>query len=328
MSGEIKKILVVGGAGFIGSHFTAAALTEYENAEVVVLDNFSSGTHGHLNDLRENSRLKISTGDLKDLDWLKTMLRGVDLVAHFAANPNIAAAVEKPDIDFWEGTFLTQNLLEAVRVNNVKFMLYTSGSGVYGESTEPFSESYGPCLPISTYGASKLACEGLISAYCHMFGLRARAFRFANVVGPNQTHGVGYDFIRKLISNPEILDVLGDGSQTKSYVHVDDVLKAMMLVLKRMVSISEEPFDVFNVATDDYVSVREIAEIANRIAETSAKLCFGEGPRGWPGDVPIVKFNVEKIKGLGWQSTYSASQAIESSLNSMLLALRGDKHLE
>lgn len=328
MSDEIKKILVVGGAGFIGSHFTAAVLKEYNNAEVVVLDNFSSGTQRHLNEVRENSRLTIFTGDLKDLDWLKNMLRGVDLVAHFAANPNIAAAVEKPDIDFWEGTYLTQNLLEAVRVNKVKFMLYTSGSGIYGESTEPFAESYGPCLPISTYGASKLACEGLISAYCHMFGLRARAFRFANVVGPNQTHGVGYDFIRKLNSNPEILEILGDGSQTKSYIHVDDVLKAMLLVLKRMVAFSEASFDVFNVATDDYVSVREIAEIANRIAQTSATLSFGEGPRGWPGDVPIVKFNVEKIKGLGWQTTYSASQAIESSLMSMMLALRGEKNFE
>ena len=143
---------------------------------------------------------------------------------HFASNPDIAKAVTQPDIDFWEGTFLTQNLLEAMRVAGVPRLIYASGSGVYGDTGQTaVTETYSPLLPISTYGASKLACEALICSYTHMFDLHGVAFRFANVVGPRQTHGVAYDFIRRLREHPTPLEILGDGRQSKSYIHVDDV---------------------------------------------------------------------------------------------------------
>ena len=182
---------------------------------------------------------------------------------HLAANPDIAKAITQPDIDFWEGTYLTQNVLEAMRQTGAARIFYTSGSGEYGEdSAVDFPESYGPCIPISTYGASKLASESLIAAYCHMFGLVARVFRFANVVGRRQTHGVGYRFHPPAEERFNVLRILGDGTQKKSYVHVDDVLEAIFIVAANAI----KPYEVFNVATDDYITVRQIADLAVAIA--------------------------------------------------------------
>src|ERR1700674_5659192 len=219
------NILISGGAGFIGSHLAAALLRDPQVRSIIVYDNVSSGSRRHLAAAGNDPRLTFVEGDLKDLPQLSNAMKDVDLVFHLAANPDIAKAVTQPDIDFWEGTYLTQNVLEAMRVNGVRKIIYTSSSGVYGENPGvAFAEDYGPCVPISTYGASKLACEGLIAAYCHMFELVGRAFRFANVVGPRQTHGVGYDFVRRLKADAARLRILGDGTQRKSYIHVEDVL--------------------------------------------------------------------------------------------------------
>jgi len=314
------NIFISGGAGFIGSHLSKKMIESSDLNTLVIYDNFSSGTLRHLADLAENSRVIIKNADIKNLAELTHAMGDCDIVVHFAANPDIAKAVSQPDIDFWEGTFLTQNILEAMRVNGVKKILYTSGSGVYGESDGTiFSESFGPCFPISTYGASKLACEALISSYCHMFGMQGRAFRFANVVGPVQTHGVGYDFIRRLKSNPNELRILGDGTQCKSYIHVDDVINAMMLVLYNFNN--DVCFDVYNVATDDYITVTEIAGVACKVAgldPTMVNYKYTGGDRGWKGDVPKVLFNVTKIKQLGWIAERTSFQAIEASIKAMI----------
>jgi UDP-glucose 4-epimerase len=200
--------------------------------------------------------------------------------------------------------------------------IYTSGSGVYGENPNvAFAEDYGPCVPISTYGASKLACEALIASYCFMFGLHGRAFRFANVVGPRQTHGVGYDFIRRLKADPSRLRILGDGTQKKSYVHVDDVLDAMFIADRRTAA----SYDVFNVATDDYITVREIADIAvevSGLAPGSVQYDFTGGDRGWKGDVPIVRFDVTKMKTLGWRGRRNAAEAMRDAMGAMLRELK------
>jgi len=320
------KIFISGGAGFIGSHMATKMLKLYRDVAVVIYDNFSSGTLAHLHELLNDSRLTVVEGDIKHLGMLTNAMASADLVIHFAANPDIAKAVKQPDIDFWEGTYLTQNILEAMRINNVKKLLYTSGSGVYGEvPNEEFTESFGPCFPISTYGASKLACEALISSYCHMFSIKARAFRFANVVGSKQTHGVGYDFIRRLLANPKSLRILGDGTQSKSYIHVEDVLNAMLMVYGASEN-STQSFDVFNVATDDYISVTEIADIACEVANlrcSDVDYQYTGGDRGWKGDVPKVLFNVEKIKKLGWIATKNSRQAIKDSINSMKKEIQG-----
>ena len=316
------NIFISGGAGFIGSHIVNRLLQSVDIESVVVYDNFTSGSMAHLNLAHSNPKLRIVEGDIKHLGMLTKAMSGVDLVIHLAANPDIAKAVKQPDIDFWEGTYLTQNILEAMRVNGVPEILYTSGSGIYGEMPAvAFQESYGPCYPISTYGASKMACEALISSYCHMFSIRGRAFRFANVVGPKQTHGVGYDFIRRLKQDSTKLRILGDGSQTKSYIYVDDVINAMLMVHQKSIEIPGQCFDIFNVATDDYISVNEIANIACHLAGLDPDFVeyqYTGGDRGWKGDVPKVLFDVSKIKKLGWRVQRTSAQAIEASIGAMI----------
>lgn len=296
----MRNIFVSGGAGFIGSHLTGRLLATPGVERVVIYDNFSSGSRGHLQGVLHDPRLRVIEADIKDLAKITIAMAGSDTVFHLAANPDIAKAVTQPDIDFWEGTYLAQNMLEAMRVNKVPRLLYMSGSGVYGENAGvAFAESYGPNKPISTYGASKLACEALICAYCHMFDFQARAFRFANVVGPRQTHGVGYDFVRRLKKDPTQLRILGDGLQSKSYIHVEDILAAVFLANEKC----PERYDVFNVATGDYITVREIAGLAAEVcglAPGSVRHDFTGGDRGWKGDVPVVRFDCAKIHALGW----------------------------
>jgi UDP-glucose 4-epimerase len=317
------SVFLSGGAGFLGSHFIRRLLGRADVRRVVIFDNFSSGKESHLSGLRRDKRLEVVAGDLKEKEAVVAAMRGCELVIHLAANPDIAKAVDQPDIDFWEGTFLAQNVLEAMRITGARRMLYTSGSGVYGENAEvAFSESYGPCVPISTYGASKLACEALISAYCHMFGMTCRAFRFANVVGPRQTHGVGYDFVRRLRADPSHLRILGDGSQSKSYIHVDDVLDAVLAADGS----GDRKYDIFNVATGDYITVREIADIAVRVSgldPRSVRYDFTGGDRGWKGDVPVVRFDCSKIHGLGWRSRRTSAEAVRDAMAAMLAEFSG-----
>jgi UDP-glucose 4-epimerase len=228
-----KKYFIVGGAGFVGSHLCKKIFREDKDSVITIYDNFSSGKRWHLEEISDNKNLKIIEADVKDIELLTASMKGSDIVYHFASNPDIAKAMTQPDIDFWEGTYLTNNVVEAMRRTGVKNLLYASGSGVYGDAKYiETDEDYSPQLPISTYGASKLSCEALISSYCFMFDMNAAAFRFANVVGPNQTHGVGYDFVKKLLNDSSKLDILGDGTQSKSYIYVDDVLNAMRLIEK------------------------------------------------------------------------------------------------
>jgi UDP-glucose 4-epimerase len=283
----------------------------------VVFDNFSSGRQSFLPD-GEQSRLMVVRDDLKKLEAVKEAMNGCDTVFHLAANPDIAKAVSFPDIDFWEGTYLTQNVLEAMRATGAKSIIYTSGSGVYGENSSTFfREDYGPCIPISTYGASKLAGEALVSAYCHLFDMNGLAFRFANVVGARQTHGVGYDFVRRLRQDPQRLQILGDGKQSKSYIHVDDVLSAIFTAT----AASTATFDVYNVATDDYITVNEIADITveeSGLQRSKVVYEYTGGDRGWKGDIPVVRFDVSKIKSLGWKAQRSSSSAVRDAIRAMI----------
>lgn len=310
------KTFITGGAGFIGSHLVQRLMSA-TTATITIYDNFSSGRLSHLEPYLKSPQLHVLQGDLKDLETLTAAIRGHDAVYHFASNPDIAKAIVQPDIDFWEGTYLTQNVLEAMRANEVKTIFYTSGSGVYGENPQVrFAEDYGPCFPISTYGASKLACEALICSYCHMFDMVGRAFRFANVVGPRQTHGVGYDFVRRLQQNPTRLQILGDGTQSKSYIYVEDVLAAMFTVAERC----DNKFEVFNVATDDYITVKEIADLAVTASELDPSQVhyeFTGGDRGWKGDVPVVRFDVARIKSLGWRAQRTSRAAMRDAIKAM-----------
>ena len=323
--GTAESVFIVGGAGFIGSHFVDRLLSEPSTRGVTIFDNYSSGREWHHAHHRGDPRFAAVRGDVKDLDALRRAMDGHQVVIHLASNPDIARAATEPDIDFREGTYLTQNVLEAMRQGSAKRILYASGSGVYGDLGElEADEDHGPLAPISTYGASKLAGEALITSYVHMFGLSGCSFRFGNVVGPRQTHGVGFDFLRRLLKDPNELQILGDGTQSKSYIHVSDVVEAVLLAHRR----STRPVEVFNVATGDYITVREIAELACEcLALTPGKtrFAFGTGNRGWKGDVPVVRLATERIRSLGWHCRRSTREALRSSLMEMLPDLRAGR---
>ncbi len=314
----MTRYFIVGGAGFIGSHFCDYLLADDDTTRVTIYDNFASGSEAHVSHHRNDERLSVVSGDIHERDKLRAALDGHDVVIHLASNPDIAKAVSDPDIDFREGTVLTRNVLEAMRDTDCRRILYASGSGVYGDFGEvEISEDQGGIRPVSTYGASKLACESLISSYCHMFDYSARCFRFGNVVGPRQTHGIGFDFVRRLRKDNTILTILGDGSQSKSYVHVSDTVAAVM----RAHEVWPHEYGVFNVATGDYITVTEIADIAVKCVKLDPDQVdykYSGGDRGWKGDVPVVRLNSDRIRSLGWSNKLNSTQAMKSAIEAML----------
>lgn len=315
---DTRRWLLTGGAGFVGSHLVDRLLGDDRADLVTVYDNFSSGRRWHLAHHDGDGRLTVREGEVGDLASLTEAMEGHGVVVHLASNPDIARAATEPTIDFDQGTVLTSNVVEAMRRVGAERVLYPSGSGVYGELGEvEASEDHGPLVPISTYGASKLAGEALVASYAAMFGLTGCAFRFGNVVGPRQTHGVGFDFLRRLLVDPTSLEILGDGTQSKSYIHIDDVLDAVLLAYEE----SDTPFETFNVATGDYITVREIADLAvRRIGRDPADVeyRFTGGDRGWKGDVPVIRLDTTKIRALGWRCKRSSADAVDAALGAML----------
>lgn len=309
------KVVVVGGAGFIGSCCVKNLLSD-PAAEVVVYDNFSSGRHWHLEASLCSGRLRIIEGDASDSGALQNAMQGAELLFHFASNPDIAKAATEPTIDFYQGTLLSQNIFEAARLAGVRKVVYASGSGVFGDDAQKvFDEGDFSPRPTSTYAASKAAGETLLSAYCSMFGLHGLTFRFANVVGPHQTHGVAFDFIRRLRKNPSVLEVMGNGTQTKSYIHVNDVVAALL----HFVAEFPKPYDYFNLTTQDALTVREIAQMV--IAEmqlTNVEIRYGDSDRGWAGDVPRIRFTANKMMSFGWTPELSSREAMRASIRGML----------
>jgi UDP-glucose 4-epimerase len=309
------KYFITGGAGFIGSHMVDRLLATKSN-EVVVFDNFCSGQHSYLSRHVNNPHLQIVVGDMLELDAVKQAIRGCDFVFHFAANADIAKSMVQTDLDLQQTVISTYNLVEAMRTNGVGKIAYSSGSGIYGDvDLRETAEDFGPLLPISMYGASKLGAEGIISAFCHMFDLQAWIYRFANVVGGRQTHGVGFDFIAKLREDRTRLEILGDGKQSKSYIHVSDVIDAMFHVTER----ANDTVNVFNIATDDYITVNDIARlVVKEMGLAGVRFDYTGGCRGWKGDVPVVRFDLRKIHTLGWRARYNSEQALRQSIREML----------
>jgi len=358
-SSSNQRFFIVGGAGFLGSHFCDHLLArEAGAAAVTIYDNFSSGREWHFAHHAGDPRLRVVRGNAEDTVALAAAMHGHDVVIHLASNPDIARAAAEPTVDFYQGTVLTQSVLEAMRTTNAKRILYASGSGVYGElGTLDAREDHGPLIPASTYGASKLAGEALIASYTAMFGVTGCVFRFGNVVGPRQTHGVGLDFARRLLQaaaageqldsgtlggfpNPPAavrgeqsspaphatiaLRVLGDGTQSKSYIHVEDVVRAVVTAQEKTAA----RFATYNVATGDYITVREIAELAVEcvgLAPGSVRFDFTGGDRGWKGDVPIVRLNTDRIKTLGWRCERPSREALRQSLLAMIPELRAGR---
>ena len=306
--------LVTGGAGFIGSHLVDALVDR--GYKVRVIDNFSSGRESFLSHHDGNGAVEVFKGDLLDNGAVLSAMDGIETVHHLAANPDIRLGTEVTDTDLKQGTIATYNVLEAMRVCGVKRISFSSTSAIYGEATEmPTSETYGPTLPISLYGASKLACEALITAWIGTFGAQGFIHRFANIVGPRGTHGVIFDFIHKLKKDPTRLEVLGDGKQEKSYMSANDCVRSMLHVLDN----NDENMNLYNLGTGDTCSVSRIAEI---VVEESGlegvKLEFTGGSRGWAGDVPKTYLDVSKLLRSGFEPSTMSEQSIRDTARSLI----------
>lgn len=294
---------VTGGAGFVGSHLVDRLMQDGHT--VIVYDNLSLGRESFIRHHYGNKDFTFIKGDLLDVELLQSSSCSSDIVFHLAANSDIVKSATHTKIDLEQGTFATYNLLEAMRCNGIKKIAFTSSNVVYGEAKKmPISEDYGPLFPISMYGASKLACEALISAYCHNFGMKAWIYRFANVTGPRVTHGVVLDFYRKLKKNPFELEILGDGKQAKPYIVVQDIVDGMLFGINN----SDEGINYFNLGTEGSTSVTLIAnEVIKVLGFNDVKLQFTGGDRGWRGDVARVKLDMSKLKELGWKPKYTTS---------------------
>ena len=297
-------ILVTGGAGFVGSHLVDRLVEDGQT--VRVFDNFSSGREDFLE--HHGDTIQTIVGDLLDLDAVKSAMKGVEMVYHLAANPDIRLGTQVTDTDLKQGTVATYNVLEAMRLEGTKRIAFASSSVVYGEAeVMPTPEDYGPLFPISLYGASKLASEALITSWVGTFGLQAWIFRFANIVGSRGTHGVIFDFIHKLHRDSNRLEVLGNGLQEKSYMEVIDCASAMMHVVKN----TENQINCYNLGTKDTCSVRRIAEIV--LEETGCKdasIDYTGGDRGWAGDVPRAMLDAQRLFELGFTPSHDSEDAV------------------
>jgi len=287
--------------------------------EVRVIDNLSSGSMENLAQWNDDPRLELHEVDLLNGAILDGALRGCDEVYHLAANPEVNAKNASPEDHFRQNIEATYNLLEAMRRGGEqKFIAFTSSSTVYGEAEAiPTREDYGPLVPISLYGASKLACEALLTAYASMYGFRAIIYRLANVVGPRSNHGVIYDFVQKLRDSPDELEVLGDGSQSKSYLYIDDCITGIMNGIER-----GNRVDIYNIGSWDRTNVLEIAETVKDemgLNEARIRLTGGvDGGRGWKGDVKIMQLDMNELRSVGWTPKYGSAEAVRLTARSVI----------
>ena len=318
------RIAVTGAAGFIASNLIPRLLGE--GHEVLGLDNFFLGKREYAEASKAMPGFTFLEQDLLDLDAVAAAFQdfGPQRVWHLAANSDISFGTTYTDFDLKGGTLVTYNVLEAMRRGGTaKEIVFSSSGAVYGEPTvHPTPEDYGPLFPISLYAASKLACEGLITAYAHNYGIQAWMFRFGNIVGPKPTHGVIHDFVLKLMKDPSRLEMLGDGTQAKPYVDVDDCLDGMMFGHAH----ARELVNCYNLAVEDRTSVNEIAEIVIRemgLAGTGPQILRGPGSRGWKGDVPFVNLDTAKMRALGWSPRLNSRQAVERCARAVVAQFTG-----
>jgi UDP-glucose 4-epimerase len=303
----IGRCFVTGAAGFIGSHLVERLLAE-GNA-VTGYDNLSSGRRAWVDLLLGHPNFTFVEADLLDLERLTEAMRGHDVVFHLGANTDIRGGSADTRLDLENCTITTFNVVEAMRAIGAGKLLFASSATVYGEApVYPTPEGAGPLLPISLYGAAKLACEGLISAYAHLFGIQAWMFRFGNVIGARMGHGVIYDFIAKLQRNRHELEILGDGNQEKNFFLVEDCIDGILFAFRNA---PDNSCDVFNLGCESTTGVTEIGRIvAQEMGLEEVRFRFSGGSRGWPGDAPVVIFDASKMKRLGWQARHTSSEAV------------------
>lgn len=305
------KVLITGCAGFLGTNLALKLLADPNN-QVFGIDNLVSGSPQHIELLSEYSNFKFHNFDCRNLTNLREKLPVMDLLFHFAANSDIAAALTNPTIDFELGIGTTHGVLEYCRSGGVKHLVFSSGSGVYGEApNEIFTEDSFVGTPTSTYGATKLSSEALISAYSFMFDFKATVFRFSNLIGPRHTHGVIYDFLAKLKSNPQHLDVLGDGTQLKPYIHISDALAGVQIAIQAQTKL----YEVFNVSNSTATSVAEIANmVISELNLKNVQINYQQSDRGWKADIPKYMMSSAKLQKLGWNLQYDSNEAVKQTI--------------
>ena len=313
------RVLVTGAAGFIASNLIPRLLRRGD--EVWGADNFFLGERAYV---AKDERFHFHEIDLLDLERVVALFDEAkpDLVWHLAANSDISYGTKYTDFDLKGGTLVTYNVLESMRRTGAKDIIFSSSGAVYGEPrVMPTPEDYGPIFPISLYAASKVACEALVTAYVHNYDMRAWIYRFGNIVGPNPTHGVIHDFVLRLRENPRELVVLGDGTQSKPYVYVEDCIDGLEFGYRN----AHEAVNCFNLAVDDQTSVREIAEWtieAMNIDRNRIEVKYGEGPRGWKGDVPQVKLDTTRMTKLGFRPKLSSREAVRRTIRDIVEQFR------
>lgn len=316
------KVLVTGGAGFIGSHLVDRLMER--GYKVRVLDDLSAGSLENIKRWLEHERFEFIKGDMRDLEVITEAVKGAEAVFHLAANPEVRIGAQSPELLYETNVLITYNLLEAMRKEGVTILAFTSSSTVYGEAEKlPTPEDYGPLEPISVYGGAKLAAEALISGYAHTFDMKAITFRLANIIGERSNHGVIYDFINKLRKNPERLEILGDGTQRKSYLHVSDTVEGMLHIFNEFLK-EDKTYDVYNLGNDDWITVKEIAAIVSREMGLNPEFHFTggvDGGRGWKGDVKVMLLSIEKAKAKGWKPKLNSYQAVERTVRELLASI-------
>ena len=314
------KVLVAGGAGFIGSNLVDALLAEGHN--VVCVDNFFIGTRQNIAHLKEHPRFKFYEQDLCDLEAVKRIfeMEEVEFVFHMAANSDIQASAKTPEVEFKNSYTTTFNILEAMRTAGVKRLFFCSTSAVYGDAQGmKMDENFSPLMPISYYGACKLGCEGLISAFSYMNGFHTLVFRFPNVIGPRLTHGVIFDFIKRLRENPRSLTILGDGRQCKPYLYVADLVDCILRFTKDI----PKGVTLYNVGVETQSVVSEIAEtVCREMGLRDVKFHYTGGQSGWKGDVPVFAYDLTKIHAAGWKAAMTSDEAVIRTVRDVLSCRR------
>ena len=308
-SKKLERVAVTGAAGFIGSTLVDSLLNQ--GIHVLGIDNFSTGRIEFLKGALSNPRFTLLNKDLYLDDNLVDQIIGLDAIFHLAANADVRFGPDHPGKDLEQNTITTHKVLEATRIAGVKKFIFSSTGSVYGEAAVVPTPEDAP-FPIQTslYGASKLACEGLISAYAESFGIQAWIFRFVSILGPRYTHGHVFDFYKQLLKHPDHLDVLGNGHQKKSYLHVSDCINAIHAAVNQGTS----PVNIFNLGVDGYCEVRDsIGWITNELS-LNPQITFGSEPKGWIGDNPLIHLDIKKMQKLGWVPKYSIEESVRETV--------------
>jgi UDP-glucose 4-epimerase len=311
----MQKVFVTGAAGFIGSSLVDRLLQE--GCEVVGWDNFSTGQEDFVRPALKSERFVLTRGDNLDLESLTDAMAGCDFMFHFAANADVRFGLDHPKRDLEQNTLATFNVLEAMRTNGVKRVAFSSTGSVYGEATLfPTPEDAPFPVQTSLYAASKLAGEGLIQAYCESFGFEGYIFRFVSILGERYTHGHVFDFYKQLLEHPDHLRVLGDGTQRKSYLHIQDCLSAVVHAIDSgSAAAAKHRSIVFNLGADEFCTVRDsIGWICGHLG-LNPQLEFTGGKRGWVGDNPFIFLDTKKIRETGWRNEISIREAVIRTLD-------------